>query len=106
MCDENAECLDTQGSFECTCHSGYTGDGDTCLDVDECLTDPCDKNATCTNNNGSFSCHCHPGFMGDGTLCTRKCFCIIMLMLFMNQYPQTKPASYLWIVCMSVGEMC
>ena len=72
VCDENAECLDTQGSFECTCHSGYTGDGDTCLDIDECLTDPCDENATCTNNNGSFSCQCDSGFVGNGMLCTRK----------------------------------
>ena len=72
VCDENADCLDTPGSYECTCFSGYTGDGHMCLDIDECLTDPCDENATCTNNNGSFSCQCNTGFVGDGTLCTRK----------------------------------
>ena len=69
VCDENAECVDTAGSYECTCSSGYTGDGHTCLDVDECWSDPCDENATCTNNNGSFSCHCHTGFTGNGILC-------------------------------------
>ena len=69
-CDENADCLDTPGSYECTCSSGYSGDGHMCLDIDECLTDPCDENATCTNNNGSFSCQCNTGFSGNGTLCT------------------------------------
>ena len=72
VCDENAECVDTAGSYECTCSSGYTGDGHTCLDIDECLSDPCDENATCTNNNGSFSCHCHIGFVGNGKRCIRK----------------------------------
>ena len=72
VCDKNAECVDTAGSYECTCSSGYTGDGHTCLDIDECLSDPCDENATCTNNNGSFSCHCHTGFVGNGKNCTRK----------------------------------
>ena len=69
VCDENAECVDTASSYECTCSSGYTGDGHTCLDIDECLSDPCDENATCTNNNGSFSCHCHTGFTGNGRVC-------------------------------------
>ena len=69
-CDENAECYDTAGSYDCTCFSGYIGDGYTCQDIDECLTHPCDENATCTNNNGSFSCQCNTGFSGNGTLCS------------------------------------
>ena len=28
QCTDNADCQDTEGSFECTCRSGYTGDGD------------------------------------------------------------------------------
>ena len=31
-CDENAECTNTEGSFNCTCQSFYFGDGFTqCL---------------------------------------------------------------------------
>ena len=26
-CADNAECQDTEGSFECSCLSGYSGDG-------------------------------------------------------------------------------
>ena len=29
-CAENAECLDTDGSYECICSSGYTSNGTTC----------------------------------------------------------------------------
>lgn len=29
-CAENAECLDTDGSYECLCSSGYTGNGTSC----------------------------------------------------------------------------
>ena len=29
-CNENAECTNVPGSFECTCHDGFTGDGVHC----------------------------------------------------------------------------
>ena len=29
-CDENANCTDTVGSFECKCNDGYSGSGKTC----------------------------------------------------------------------------
>ena len=29
-CDENADCINTEGSFECVCKPGYTGDGKDC----------------------------------------------------------------------------
>ena len=28
LCDENAFCINTDGSFYCNCHTGYTGSGD------------------------------------------------------------------------------
>ena len=30
ICDGNATCSDTQGSYECMCNSGYSGDGLSC----------------------------------------------------------------------------
>ena len=30
ICDVNADCTDTDGSFMCQCRAGYSGDGVTC----------------------------------------------------------------------------
>ena len=32
-CDDNADCFDTDGSFNCTCIEGYTGTGVDCQGV-------------------------------------------------------------------------
>ncbi|WP_222615322.1 EGF domain-containing protein [Persicimonas caeni] len=73
LCDTHASCSeDDQGQWFCACDEGYTGDGTTCTDVDECSdgTDDCADNATCTNTDGSFTCECDSGYTGDGTTCT------------------------------------
>ena len=31
-CDVNAQCINTDGSYNCSCVSGYSGDGMTCTD--------------------------------------------------------------------------
>ncbi|XP_064385332.1 uncharacterized protein LOC135334155 isoform X5 [Halichondria panicea] len=70
-CDSNAECMNTEGSFNCTCNPGYTGDGLLCNDIDECATNTnsCNANTVCTNGEGSFECMCDTGFSGDGVSC-------------------------------------
>ena len=30
ICDENATCMNTIGTFKCECNNGYIGDGKTC----------------------------------------------------------------------------
>lgn len=71
VCDENANCTSTLVGAECTCKSGYTGDGVTCTDINECDlgTHNCDRLADCTNTNGDFSCACETGYAGDGITC-------------------------------------
>ena len=32
-CDENADCNNTIGSYTCSCHSDYYGDGFECLGI-------------------------------------------------------------------------
>lgn len=61
-----------QGSYQCRCQDGFTGNGISCRDINECLTNNggCDQNAQCINTEGSFKCVCDAGFRGDGYSCT------------------------------------
>eukprot|EP00933_Yihiella_yeosuensis_P081015 TRINITY_DN94549_c0_g1_i1.p1 TRINITY_DN94549_c0_g1~~TRINITY_DN94549_c0_g1_i1.p1 ORF type:complete len:1127 (+),score=189.67 TRINITY_DN94549_c0_g1_i1:122-3502(+) len=75
ICSANATCLNTLGSYRCTCAAGYMNndngvvDGTSCSDVDECKqgTHNCDHMASCTNTIGSFTCQCKRGYKGNGT---------------------------------------
>jgi len=69
-CNENADCTNTEGSFTCSCNPGYTGDGVSCTNINECeLGTPCDPNANCTDTVGSFDCLCNAGYTGNGLVC-------------------------------------
>ncbi|XP_063054021.1 nidogen-1-like [Engraulis encrasicolus] len=73
-CDTNAVCRPGEGTqFTCECASGFTGDGRTCYDVDECREDPriCGVHAVCNNQPGTFRCECMDGFQfaSDGRTC-------------------------------------
>ena len=64
----NLHCVNTLGSFICTCQNGFEAIGDKCLDIDECsLQSSCSENAACENSIGSFTCTCRSGY--DGELC-------------------------------------
>jgi hypothetical protein len=71
-CSADATCTNTTTGFTCACKPGFSGDGVSCADVDECAigTANCSADATCTNAPGTFSCACNPGFSGDGVTCT------------------------------------
>ena len=62
-CDQ--VCTNTDGSFECSCNSGFTlsNDGKTCIENNECTlgTDNCQQ--ICVNTNGGFRCECNSGFV-------------------------------------------
>jgi fibulin 1/2 len=75
-------CTNTQGSYACSCGAGYmldadghacdacpagySGDGVTCQDIDECATDNGDCAQHCTNLPGSYACSCDAGYGLDG----------------------------------------
>ncbi|XP_076816428.1 uncharacterized protein LOC143462236 isoform X3 [Clavelina lepadiformis] len=69
-CDINADCPFNNGSYQCSCIPGFTGDGINCTDINECDSNPCDSNAICINNLGSYECECSPGYTGDGFFCS------------------------------------
>jgi hypothetical protein len=55
LCDPHATC-DPNGP-SCSCNTGFTGDGMTCADVDECATANGGCAAECANTEGSFECY-------------------------------------------------
>jgi hypothetical protein len=57
-CDTNAKCSNTLIGFNCTCNSGYSGDGISCANINECSngTHNCGSNEQCVDTNGSFTC--------------------------------------------------
>ncbi|CAH3192117.1 unnamed protein product, partial [Porites evermanni] len=69
-CHKNAVCTNTLGSYKCQCGTGYTGDGFSCTDIDECSSGhQCDSSATCHNTDGSYTCTCNSGYSGNGRTC-------------------------------------
>jgi hypothetical protein len=73
-CGPMGECVNYANMGKCECKKGYSGDGFSCADVNECLTgkSECDEHASCTNTIGSHVCTCPNGFIdynGDGTRC-------------------------------------
>ncbi|KAM9317035.1 latent-transforming growth factor beta-binding protein 1 [Gastrophryne carolinensis] len=60
----NGDCLNLEGSYKCTCRTGYesTSDSKQCIDIDECQLINLCLNGKCHNTDGSFKCSCHPGY--------------------------------------------
>ncbi|CAB3986665.1 fibrillin-2-like isoform X48, partial [Paramuricea clavata] len=71
--DVNGLCVNNDGGYTCQCKQGYTGDGRTCNDVNECDdVHGCHAEATCQNTAGGYECHCNAGWTGDGRSCSGK----------------------------------
>lgn len=70
-CSRYARCTATATGRTCRCRTGFTGDGVTCTDVNECLSNNggCNANALCINRVGSRVCRCRTGYRGTGFVC-------------------------------------
>jgi hypothetical protein len=64
-CHGEAFCTNTPGSYECACNAGWTGDGITCIDADDCEFSPCAHGGTCYDcGTLCFTCDCVAGWRG------------------------------------------
>jgi len=64
-CHDQAFCVNVPGSYECTCNAGWTGDGITCIDADDCEFSPCAHGGTCYDcGTLCFTCDCVVGWRG------------------------------------------
>ncbi|XP_070536040.1 fibrillin-2-like [Ptychodera flava] len=71
-CEQN--CINTPGSYNCTCADGYhlNSDQRSCRDVNECLDDDlndCTELEVCNNLVGSYECICLAGYERNGIDC-------------------------------------
>jgi len=63
--DIAATCTNTDGGYECRCNLGWTGDGFTCIDADDCEYSPCNHGGTCVDcGTLCFVCDCVAGWRG------------------------------------------
>ena len=113
-CDKNPcdyQCTNTDGSFTCSCNSGYELDdnGRSCkgmymiivliiiycllmciiflyIDIDECLLSPCNSDMICNNTDGSYTCDCPDGTIKNGADCDGNNFyiCTYVLLHIVN----------------------
>ena len=79
ICDAHAFCEMKEGTPRCFCEEGWSGDGGTCHDIDECALDQnaCDvDNGRCVNSDGGYQCECTEGWalQPDATTCARTSF--------------------------------
>jgi hypothetical protein len=67
-------CKMDAGKAQCVCNPGFTGDGVTCTDIDECAnkTAKCKSGDPCHNLPGSYFCSCGPGQTSNAHVCAIK----------------------------------
>jgi hypothetical protein len=75
-----ATCTNIPGSWECACRPGYkgliqVGQGNQCLDINECLSQNGGCEQVCLNSPGSFSCACQTGYTLKADRYTCQPFC-------------------------------
>ncbi|CAB1353161.1 unnamed protein product [Coregonus sp. 'balchen'] len=75
-CHQHAACLQTDLQVNCTCLSGYEGDGSVCSPINRCVAETnggCSDFATCLfTGPNERQCECLDGYVGNGLQCLEK----------------------------------
>lgn len=73
-CQNNGQCRDQVGTYECRCAPGFLGRN--CeFDVDDCESAVCPSNSICVDGIAAYTCHCKSGYTGEKYFL----FCLIFL---------------------------
>ncbi|XP_015249579.1 PREDICTED: latent-transforming growth factor beta-binding protein 2 isoform X1 [Cyprinodon variegatus] len=58
------KCVPVQSGYTCDCEAGFKLNSlqNSCIDVNECETDPCEGKGRCINSYGSYTCQCYSGY--------------------------------------------
>uniref|UniRef100_A0A671XZ96 Stabilin 1 n=1 Tax=Sparus aurata TaxID=8175 RepID=A0A671XZ96_SPAAU len=75
-CHLNADCNQTGLIVNCTCQTGYQGDGYSCQPINRCIEEQnggCSDFASCMfTGPNQRDCECLPGYVGNGVQCLEK----------------------------------
>ena len=84
-CDYNNSCqhlcVNTEGSFHCSCDEGYKLDsnGSSCVDINECHESNGGCEFGCRNTISSYECYCYHGYeLKNETHCDTEIKCIVV----------------------------
>ncbi|KAH9505773.1 hypothetical protein Btru_055750 [Bulinus truncatus] len=69
------KCINTLGSYYCSCNSGYrrnTVNSKLCDEINECEENTDDCSQVCDNSPGSFECKCFPGYYMKNGVCEKN----------------------------------
>ena len=68
VCDVNAKCINTIGSYRCECVYGYEGNGKQCVDRCSVKDPPCPESSKCViTANDTLACSCNSGRIWNET---------------------------------------
>ena len=70
ICQSNATCQNSIGSYQCVCNPGFIKNGSSCVAMEKCLNYKCPLNATCKDTQSGPKCICRKGFSGNQTHCS------------------------------------